>query len=186
MLAMTTHIFSALPKIVFGVIDEFPGYLFGADGTGWSQRGRFAANWKARGLWRRLKPGKRGRYKCFDLHRANGSHCKVGVHVAVCTAFHGPRPRGLVACHKNGDRDDNRARNLRWATHKRNEADKLRHGRRIRGSQQWASKLTEADVKRMRKLRARGVSLRKLARRFGVTYGNVTLVVQRKSWAWVA
>lgn len=46
----------------------------------------------------------------------------------VLTAFVGPRPAGLYACHDNGVRDDNRLSNLRWDTPSANNLDQLRHG----------------------------------------------------------
>lgn len=50
------------------------------------------------------------------------------VHTLVLLAFVGPRPEGMEGCHNNGDPSDNRLTNLRWDTHRGNEADKLRHG----------------------------------------------------------
>ena len=50
------------------------------------------------------------------------------VHHLVLEAFVSPRPDGLEACHGDGDARNNAVSNLRWGTHKSNEADKLRHG----------------------------------------------------------
>lgn len=62
----------------------------------------------------------------------NGRIVNRFVHVLVCEAFHGPRPDEMQAAHYDGDRNNARAENLRWATRAENEADKLRHygGRR--------------------------------------------------------
>lgn len=51
------------------------------------------------------------------------------VHRMVLTAFAGPCPDGLEACHNNGNPTDNRLRNLRWDTHSGNMQDMVRHGR---------------------------------------------------------
>lgn len=50
------------------------------------------------------------------------------VHQLVCAAFHGPREEGMQVAHWDGDARNNKAENLRWATHQENVMDKLRHG----------------------------------------------------------
>lgn len=50
------------------------------------------------------------------------------VHHLVLLAFVGPRPKGYVACHKNGNRTDNRANNLKWDTSSSNQQDMKLHG----------------------------------------------------------
>lgn len=50
------------------------------------------------------------------------------VHSVVAEAFIGPRPEGHDVAHWNGERLDNRAANLRYATRSENHMDKRRHG----------------------------------------------------------
>lgn len=60
--------------------------------------------------------------------------CRTGhrktakVHRLVLTAFCGPCPEGMEACHNNGDRGDARLANLRWDTPSNNSRDRRRHG----------------------------------------------------------
>lgn len=50
------------------------------------------------------------------------------VHRCVALAFHGePTDSSMVVAHCNGDRRDNRAENLRWATASENIADRYKH-----------------------------------------------------------
>jgi len=42
------------------------------------------------------------------------------VHVAVCEAFHGKRPEGMVVDHIDEDRVNNHYKNLRWVTQSEN------------------------------------------------------------------
>lgn len=62
----------------------------------------------------RNKPGGKGR--ALRLHRE------------ILSASVGPCPSGQECRHLNGDRLDNRAKNLVWGTHAENMADAVRHG----------------------------------------------------------
>lgn len=61
----------------------------------------------------------------------------VRVHVLVLEAFVGPRPKGWVACHNDGDINNNRLSNLRWDTYSSNNHDMVTHGT------QWQSRKTQ-------------------------------------------
>lgn len=50
------------------------------------------------------------------------------IHRLVLETFIGPRPKGMKACHNNGNPIDNRLENLRWDTRRNNTLDSLRHG----------------------------------------------------------
>lgn len=50
------------------------------------------------------------------------------VHRLVCLAFHGEAPaENSMACHKDGNKDRNRASNLYWGTARTNYEDAVRH-----------------------------------------------------------
>lgn len=69
-----------------------------------------------------------------DKGRANvtlfrdGARALRRVHTLVLEAFVGPRPAGLIGCHRNGKPADNRAANLRWGTYSDNNLDAVAHG----------------------------------------------------------
>lgn len=52
------------------------------------------------------------------------------VHSLVLETFVGPRPTGMVACHVDSDRFNNRLDNLRWDTYASNYRDAMELGRR--------------------------------------------------------
>jgi hypothetical protein len=68
-----------------------------------------------------------GGYQLVELC-AHGTRWRVRVHVLVATAFHGPRPAGLVVRHLNDTPADNRAVNLKWGTVSENALDSVRRG----------------------------------------------------------
>lgn len=53
------------------------------------------------------------------------------VHRLVLTAFVGPCPEGMHACHWNDDGTDNRLSNLRWGTSSENKHDAVRNGKHV-------------------------------------------------------
>ncbi len=98
-----------------------------------------------------LRPNPGARYHAIRLGVPN---TMTTAHVIICEIFNGPRPSpDHEVAHWNGNGLDNRASNLRWATHKENKVDEIRHGRRRSGIDNGYAKLTEADIRAIRKLR---------------------------------
>jgi len=117
-----------------------------------------------------------GRYHVLNLGPAK---CRR-VSVIVCRTFHGEKPSPVhQVAHWNRDIYDNRAANLRWATHEENETDKTRHGSRPKGTRHWKSKLSNADVVA---IRSSGLILRDISERYGISIGHAHNVVRGKSW----
>ena len=69
-----------------------------------------------------------GRYRQLSVHGRNRY-----IHALVCETFRGPRPLGQCVRHLDGDSLNNCLENLVWGTRRENEADKIRHGRSLRG-----------------------------------------------------
>ena len=75
-----------------------------------------------------LKPAIRqsGHHKVWL--RINELDRMYGIHALVLSAFVGPRPDGMEACHWNDQPGDNRIENLRWGTRSDNVRDSIRNG----------------------------------------------------------
>lgn len=105
----------------------------------------------------------------------------------VCEAFHGarPSPQHEVA-HGDGTRSNNAAYNLRWATKIENAADRVIHGTQQRGETAPISKLTDEDVRAIRRLHhgRYGDGIR-LARQFGVSNTQITNIIKNRQWGHV-
>lgn len=73
------------------------------------------------------------------------------VHKLVLMAFRGVRPKGLVACHNDGNPDNNNITNLRWDWPSENYKDIEKHGTRAKGEKVGTSKLTKQEVIEIKK-----------------------------------
>jgi hypothetical protein len=72
-------------------------------------------------------------YPSVRLVFPDGTRKRVAVHRMVAEAFLSPRPSPEHEIrHLNGDRKDNRARNLKWGTRSENAQDRVQHGRTYR------------------------------------------------------
>lgn len=69
-----------------------------------------------------------GRYQSVGLF-VSGKRTRLDVHVLIATTFHGPKPPGCEVRHLDGDKLNNRQRNLAWGTKLENAADAKAHGR---------------------------------------------------------
>jgi hypothetical protein len=92
----------------------------------------------------------------------------------------------MEACHGPGGKLDNRLSNLEWGTpEKNNGADKRRDGTAYRGERHHRAKLTEDDVREIRRQGALGVPYSALATKYPVSPSMIGLICRRRAWAWV-
>lgn len=115
-------------------------------------------------------------HRRVDLWR-DGRRQRFYVHRLVLLAFVGPPPGGYEVAHHNGDPADNRLANLRWTTRQGNVLDKRKHGTHGR--------LTESDVREIRRLFDAGQSKAELAAQFNCTTPNIHHIVTGHTWRWV-
>lgn len=115
--------------------------------------------------------------------------CKTKKHlvsILVCRAWHGPKPTpNHQVAHWDGFVTNNSSGNLRWATQKENEQDKIRHGKynhAPKGSKNSSAKLSEGDISKIRNLRKAGVSYPKLAIKFGVSHPAIRAIILGRTW----
>lgn len=154
---------SAEPR--YQTIPSAPDYEAGSDG---SIRRATPAPGTAPKRHVRLHATKKG-YLRVSL-RVDGAPRTFAAHRLTCEAFHGPPPRGAHVNHRNGDKRDNRAENLEWATPTENARHAAENG--IAGG-----KLTPRGVRAIRRLAASGVPQCDLARAFDVSAGHVSGIV---------
>lgn len=97
------------------------------------------------------------------------------IHRLVLLVFRGPNEKGEEGCHKDGNKENNRLENLRWGTRSSNDRDRLLHG--------WSLKLKLKDVRKIRKLYAKGgISQESLGKQFGVSQVMIGNIVRGENW----
>jgi len=106
----------------------------------------------------------------------------VKVHRLVGLAFHGKPQPSQITRHLDGNRQNNLPSNLRWGTHKENEQDKIKHGRRQVGDTSTNHKLCSYDVVKIKQRLLDGESSRRIARGFGVGFTTIYNIRNNKTW----
>jgi hypothetical protein len=109
------------------------------------------------------------------------------VHTLVAEAFHGPKPTpGHCVAHNDGNPANNRADNLRWATHAENMHDMSFHihGTSTHGSKALGAVLTEEKVELLRRAKREkpygGVAA--LSRLWNVNLKTASDAASGKTW----
>lgn len=103
----------------------------------------------------------------------------------VLEAVGRPVPDGQCACHSCDNRACVNPRHLWVGTHTENLSDRDGKRRQAFGERNGRSKLTEADVRAIRELRSIGMTQQAIASRFGVAQYTISMILNRKIWAFV-
>lgn len=103
---------------------------------------------------------------------------KVEVHRISYMIYKGDIPMGMQVCHSCDNRSCFNPDHLWIGTQKDNLQDMSRKGR----SSKFAEKLTEKDVREIRKRRNDGEKMTILSKEFCVHYQNIFLICHNKTW----
>jgi hypothetical protein len=168
-------------EVEFRHIADFPGYAIGNDGSVWTCR-RVGPPYGISSSWRRSCPTRNNSGHYVIVLRQHGKPRTMMLHRLLLTAFVGPCPEGMEACHNNGDPADNCLVNLRWDTRLANVADSRRHGTIARGSRNGHAKATESDVIEIRQRVQAGEKQKDLAVEYGMGKSRISQIVNRRTW----
>ena len=106
------------------------------------------------------------------------------VHLFVCLAFHSQAPElGMYACHWDGDSANNVPSNLRWATAKENQQDRLRHSTSGAGEAHPLAKITKTQRDQILADLDAGMKQQCVADKFGISQPQVSNIKSGKRWA---
>jgi hypothetical protein len=152
---------------------------------------------------RRMRIGKRGHgrigktlkpwlYSDFGhlqlkLTSADGQKKAICVHQAVALAFHGPKPSPMhEVAHGDGVAWHNHWSNLRWATKEENRADMLLHGTAPIGEKNGAARLSDDQVREIKRLLSTGAKQKDLAKEFTVHKATIQAIAAGRNWSKIA
>lgn len=124
-----------------------------------------------------VKTAKWSGTKAYPYYGGLGS-----AHVMVALAFIGPRPYKFDCAHWDGNPANCHRSNLRWATRRENQMDAQRHGTAAVGEKHYKARLTEAEVRIIRRKRRNGYTYRDLMREFQMSQTAIADIVKEKTW----
>lgn len=113
----------------------------------------------------------------------NGKRKQYLIHRLVLSRFVREAAPCEVCNHKDFDPKNNHIRNLEWVTQRENVANSKRSGRIARGERKPSAKLTEEEVREIRKSYRPPLCVASdLAIKFGVASRTIQDIVYRKRW----
>ncbi len=105
-------------------------------------------------------------------------------HRLVADAFIGPCPTGLQVNHKDGDRKNNRPDNLEYVTQTENNLHAVARIGAYRGNQRKDSTMTAEVARQIVTEHRAGMGYKRIAKKFGITWGQARAVATQQSWKW--
>lgn len=126
----------------------------------------------------------RNEYAIVNL-AIEGKNKTYRVNVLVLEAFVSLRPRGMVSCHNDGNKQNNKRSNLRWDTQKGNLLDTVLHGTTTSGEKNAMAKFSNAEMSKPKAdIQNRGdISYAEFARSRGLTGGFVSRIARGERWS---
>lgn len=164
---------------VWKSLDRFDGY-YDASSLGRVRRAKPGSSLSGNGTWvgRLSKPRNKKGYLEVELS-VRGRRYFVLIHILVAEAFIGPKPLGKEVNHKNGDKQDNRAKNLEYLDAYDNVHHAIKLGLKKGGYLRWKE---VEQIRKNYKHNKRGNGCYVLADKFGVTPKTIWNIVNERCW----
>jgi len=115
-----------------------------------------------------LTPGVTRKRRHVDIWSDERKNKEMFVYNVVLMTFVGPCPKGMQACHYDGNSMNDRLDNLRWDTPKNNKKDNFRLGIEGFGEKAGRSKLTNSQAKSIQNEYHNGTKVKNLMGKYGL------------------
>lgn len=174
-----------MENVLIKPIKGYEGYYdITSDGRIFSKE-RIINKRKYGGVWR--SPFRRSKEGYLQILLYNNMSVK-GYYIHRLLAQHFiPNPENKPQInHINFKRDDNRIENLEWCTDQENKQHSKINGRTARGEKQHMSKLTEEQVKEIRKNHIpRILAKKKPWKKYNISNRHYNQIIKRRRWVWL-
>jgi hypothetical protein len=118
--------------------------------------------------------------------RVDGRSIATYIHHVVAEMAHGPRPGGLNVLHRDDDKSNNWPDNLYYGTQAQNTRDAIVNGLFVTGQRRTQAKVTDDDVRQIRRLLAAGERQTEIGPKFGISSQLVNAIARGRRWAHVS
>lgn len=130
-----------------------------------------------------LRPGTSSNgYLVVTLSRRDKTQSQT-IHTLVARAFLGPPREGLLVLHEDDVKSNNEASNLRWGTYGENMQDRETNGIQVYGEDRSTASFTNAQVRKIAKLIARGTSNPEIASLMNCPRQTINNIRTGKTWS---
>lgn len=167
----------------------FFGYRVGDDGSVWTRWVKMpdpdgGSLRVLSGTWHPLSISRAqdGYLQATVRHTGTGKKKAARVHRLVLLAFVGECPPGMECRHLDGNRANNVRSNLCWGTRQANAEDRRRHGTLAAGVTNGRAKISDDDVRDIRRRHRAGETKAALARRFNLNWSTINRAVRGINW----
>lgn len=124
-------------------------------------------------------------YGWFTIRSPGSDRKTFAAHRIAWVLTSGQIPEGLCVLHTCDNSSCVNPQHLFLGTHFENHRDKVRKSRQARGKIHGRTKLTEDDVRSIRRLKSVGWLPHELGEAYGVSEAAVRLIVSRQNWGWL-
>lgn len=121
-------------------------------------------------------------YVAVNLMR-NGIRRRKLLHQLVSIAFIENKNNRRQVNHKNGIKTDNNVDNLEWCTSAENIQHAFRNGlnKASKGESHYGCKISDEEVREIRKLRLFGMRLKTISKLYGVRFTTISSICTKKA-----
>lgn len=163
-----------MPRIT--PIATYPDYGVSRDGRVWRITPTRAKAFRDRTIPYEIKPIliKSLGYHFVNLYSQDGKHTTEYIHKLMAETFLGERPHNHDVDHKNGNKTDNRLRNLRYLAR-----DKHCHKHEAGRGDPKSRKL---DRRQVRDILRKGLTASEIKRKYGVSYSTGWHIAHGVMW----